>query len=159
MNQQKHTPKSNQSFAVFFVSIPLSWNHKKEVLTMLPPGSLRPFQAAYRVDGSRGFPCNRFVEPPGGYDSFSPRPKLQSKGCSAGFFWMFWSWGGLRMAKNILGWQKIVQNSVLHMYIYWYIHVINAHVMHFGRSSRINSIFITLSKTNIPRNKALSRDY
>ena len=86
------------------------------------------------VDGSRGFPCNRFVEPPGGYDSFSPRPKLQSKGCSAGFFLgCFWSWG-------VWGWQKTYWDGkksskiqfYIHILIYWYTHVINTHVMHFG---------------------------
>ena len=69
---------------------------------------------------------------PGGYDSFSPRPKLQSKGCSAGCFWdvlsfRFFIYGKKHgMAKNRPKFSYIL----IYTYIYWYTHVINTHVMH-----------------------------
>jgi len=145
VNQQKNTSKSNQSFDVFsFVNSTFlkptkkrSWlcfNRALIGLSRLLPGWMG--HVVFHVTD---------LSSPGGYDSFSPRPKLQSKGRSAGFFGMFWSWGVWGWQKKHIGnGNKIVQNSVLYTYIYWCnTQVMNTHIvdkMDFW--SRINSIFI-----------------
>ena len=99
---------------------------------MHQPGSLRHFQAPFfSTMGMDMFFLHKRFAQPGGYDSFSPRPKLQSRGCSAGAILgaegLFWPANLYTSAKTF--WDgKDPQNSVIYIYIYYILYACNIHM-------------------------------